>query len=91
MDLLPTSEPNEVVAPLHDRMAVVLGADEEAAWLDADDPDERAALLDTPDPDPFESFPVSDRINDPAAEGPELADPVDAPDEDPQAGLGEFG
>jgi putative SOS response-associated peptidase YedK len=38
-----TTDPNELMAPIHDRMPVVLPADEEEAWL-AGDPDERADL-----------------------------------------------
>jgi putative SOS response-associated peptidase YedK len=85
-----TTEPNEVVAPLHDRMAVVLDADEERAWLDADDPDERTALLDTPDPDPFHAYPVSAAVNDPSNDSPAVVEAADVPDEDPQTGLDDF-
>jgi putative SOS response-associated peptidase YedK len=85
-----TTEPNAVVEPLHHRMAVVLDRDEEGAWLDADDPDDRARLLTTPDPEPFHAYPVSDAVNDPGADGPELVEPADVPDEDPQTGLGDF-
>jgi putative SOS response-associated peptidase YedK len=86
-----TTEPNDVVEPLHHRMAAVLDPGEETAWLDADDPDERAALLDTHPADGWASYPVGDAIGDPGAEGAELAERVDGADEDPQTGLGEFG
>jgi putative SOS response-associated peptidase YedK len=86
-----TTEPNDVVAGLHDRMAVVLDREEEIAWLDAEDPAERTALLDTPDPEGWHAYPVSSAVNDPAAEGPELVDPVEGADEDPQTGLDDFG
>lgn len=85
-----TTEPNEVVAPLHDRMAAILDPGEEDAWLAAADPDERAALLETPDPGPLHAYPVSTAINDPANDGPEIVEPVDVPAEDPQRGLDEF-
>jgi putative SOS response-associated peptidase YedK len=85
-----TTEPNAVVEPLHHRMAVVLDRDEEAAWLDADASDERASHLDTSSPDGWESYPVSDRVGDPSAEGPALVEPVEGADEDPQTGLGDF-
>ncbi|MEF8830853.1 MAG: SOS response-associated peptidase [Halobacteriales archaeon] len=85
-----TTEPNEVVASLHDRMAAVLGPDEEQDWLDADDPDRRARLLSTPDPEPFHAYPVSKAVNDPSAEGPDLVEHADVPDDDPQTGLGDF-
>lgn len=86
-----TTEPNEVVEPLHDRMAVILEPDEEDAWLDADDADRRAALLDAPPAEDLHAYPVSTAASDPAAEGPELVEPVDALEEDPQTGLGDFG
>ncbi len=85
-----TTEPNEVVEPLHDRMAVVLAPDEERAWLEAEDPDERAALLSTPDPDPFHAYPVSTAVDDPTNDSPDLIEPVDVPAEDPQSGLDDF-
>jgi putative SOS response-associated peptidase YedK len=82
-----TTEPNEVVAPLHERMAVVLGPDEERAWLDAADPVDRAALLDTPAPDDFRAYPVSSRVNDPANDDPSVVERVDP---EVQTGLDEF-
>jgi len=85
-----TTGPNDVVAPLHHRMAVVLDRDDERAWLDADDPGERAALLSTPDPDGWHAYPVPKAVSDPAAEGPELVERVEGAEEDPQTGLGEF-
>lgn len=85
-----TTEPNDVVEPLHDRMAVVLAPDEEADWLDADDPGERAALLDAPPADGLHAYPVSTAINDPTAEGPELVEPVEGAADDPQTGLDDF-
>jgi len=86
-----TAEPNAVVEPLHHRMAVVLPAGREREWLSAEDPDDRADLLATPDPDPWERFPVTDRVGDPSYDDPVLVEPVDAPEEDPQTGLGDFG
>ncbi|PSP78031.1 DUF159 family protein [Halobacteriales archaeon QS_1_68_20] len=85
-----TTEPNEVVEPLHDRMAVVLAPGEERAWLDADDPAERADLLSTPDPDPFHAYPVSSAVDDPTNDSPDVIQPVDVPEEDPQSGLDDF-
>jgi putative SOS response-associated peptidase YedK len=85
-----TTEPNAVVEPLHHRMAVVLDRDDEQAWLDAGASDERASLLDTPSPAGWESYPVSDRVGDPRAEGPDLVEPLEGADEDPQTGLDDF-
>ena len=75
-----TTRANEVCAPVHDRMPVVLaGPDEEAAWLaGADDPELFA---------PFAAArttarPANPAVNRAGVEGPELIDP---PPPEPQA------
>jgi putative SOS response-associated peptidase YedK len=70
-----TTEPNETVSALHDRMAVVLAPEEERRWIDAD-PDEAYALLD-PYPDELAAHPVSTRVNTPANDDSSLVDPVE--------------
>lgn len=72
-----TTEPSEFVAPLHDRMPVVLAPDEEAAWLREPTSD----LLDPYDGD-LRAYPVSTRVNDPSNDAPEVVEPVPAPDAD---------
>jgi putative SOS response-associated peptidase YedK len=72
-----TTEPNEVVKPLHHRMAVVLPEDREREWLTAD-PDARRELLRPIADDDFHAYPVSTAVNDPSAEGPELIEEVGA-------------
>ena len=71
-----TTEPNDLVADLHHRMAVILEPDEEATWLRGD-PDEAAALLDPYPADELTAYPVSTRVNSPAVDTPELIEPVD--------------
>ncbi|MFC6825405.1 SOS response-associated peptidase [Halopelagius fulvigenes] len=71
-----TAEPNEVVAELHDRMAVVLAPDEEETWLRGDGA-EAAALLDAHPADEMRAYPVSARVNDPANDAPDLIEPVE--------------
>ncbi len=67
-----TTEPNEVVEPLHHRMAVVLDPGEETAWLEGEDvPFEPAPS------DRFRSYPVSRAVNSPANDGPELVRPLE--------------
>ncbi|MFO8115227.1 MAG: SOS response-associated peptidase [Halorubrum sp.] len=66
-----TTEPNELVADLHHRMAVILDPDEEGTWLRGD-PDEAAALLDPYPADELTAYPVSTRVNSPAVDAPEL-------------------
>ncbi len=83
-----TTDANEGVADIHDRMPAILEPDEEAAWLEADDPDERAGLLDPyPDDDGLEAYPVSTAVNDPSNDRPSLVEPIDIGE---QSGLDEF-
>jgi len=70
-----TTEPNELVADLHHRMAVILAPDEEETWLRGD-PDEAAALLDPYPADELAAHPVSTRVNAPGVDAPELIEPV---------------
>ena len=72
-----TTEPNDLVADLHHRMAVILDPDagEEESWLRGD-PDEAAALLDPYPSDELTAHPVSTRVNSPSVDAPELIEPV---------------
>ena len=69
-----TCPPGEVVAPIHDRMPVILAQDDEASWLDPQsEPDQLQALL-VPT-DELEVTEVSDAVNDVSQDGPELIEP----------------
>ena len=69
-----TCEPGEVVAPIHDRMPVILDQQAEAAWLDPDAG--QAELQDLLVPtDELEVTEVSDAVNDVRQEGPALIEP----------------
>ena len=68
-----TTEPNEVVEPLHHRMAVILDRDEETRWLDGE-----AVPLDPWPGDSLRAYPVSTAVNNPANDGPELIREVDS-------------
>jgi putative SOS response-associated peptidase YedK len=69
-----TCAPGEMVAPIHDRMPVILDAEAEAAWLDpAAGPAELIELL-VPT-DELEVTEVSDAVNDVRQDGPELIEP----------------
>ncbi len=63
-----TTEPNDVVAELHHRMAVMLDPEEEATWLHGD-PDEAGDLLD-PYGGPLTVDRVSTAVNDPGNDSP---------------------
>jgi putative SOS response-associated peptidase YedK len=73
-----TTRANEVVAPFHHRMPVVLGRQDWDAWLDRDTDDVAALqrlLLPAPAGD-LEVWPVSSRVNNSANEGPDLLEPA---------------
>ena len=70
-----TVEPNDLIADLHHRMAVMLPPDAEGTWLHGD-PDEAASLLTTHPDDELTAFPVSTRVNTPANDDPALIEPV---------------
>ena len=71
-----TSAPNPLVAPIHDRMPVVLRREDEGRWLDPSDVD-TASLLSLLAPAPggeaaWEAYPVSRRVNAPTVDDPSL-------------------
>jgi putative SOS response-associated peptidase YedK len=69
-----TTEPNELVADLHHRMAVVLPRSEEHRWLTEEDPSD---LLRPYPSEKMRAYPVSQAVNDPSNDAPELVDPAD--------------
>ena len=73
-----TCPPNEAVARLHHRMPVVLPGEEAmATWLDPEaDPAVLRSLLVPLPAERTVIYPVSSRVNNPRAEGPELLAPV---------------
>jgi len=74
-----TTESNELVAEVHDRMPVILAEEKEGAWLDPRlaDPEELAQLLKPYPADLMEGYQVSRRVNSPANEGEELIRSLD--------------
>jgi putative SOS response-associated peptidase YedK len=68
-----TTTPNDLVAPIHNRMPVILHRDDEDAWLNKEsDSTQLLALLKTYPADKMEAYPVSRAVNNPANEGAEL-------------------
>lgn len=69
-----TTEANEVLEPVHDRMPVILKANDYEQWLDAKETDSaRLANLLVPFPaEEMDSHPVSRAVNSPSADSPEL-------------------
>jgi putative SOS response-associated peptidase YedK len=68
-----TTAPNDLVAPIHNRMPVILRQEDEDTWLDKDADSERLlALLVAYPAEKMEAYPVSRAVNSPANEGAEL-------------------
>jgi len=77
-----TTDANDLLAPIHDRMPVILPESAWNTWLDpAADPDVlRTLLVPTPD-DLVAVYPVSPLVNSADNDGPELVQPFEP---DPQ-------
>jgi putative SOS response-associated peptidase YedK len=73
-----TTRANEALAPLHDRMPVILPREAWTAWLEPRlaDPAALRALLAVSSPGPLELQAVGLRVNDPRHDDPECARPV---------------
>lgn len=72
-----TTSPNPVVAPLHDRMPVILDPGDYDEWLAAGELSEerRTLLLGPHPPQGMHAYPVSRRVNSPANDDPSLLEP----------------
>lgn len=80
-----TTGPNELMAPIHSRMPVILGEHESDTWLDPEAPAERLLEACRPDPWPhMQAVPVSARVGRVANNDPTLIVPVTKP---PDEGL----
>ena len=82
-----TTEPNEVVEPLHHRMSVILDDAGAETWLGADDTGTLQSVLEPSPAEELRSYPVSTAVNDPSNDRPGIVEEVD-PGE--QTSLGEF-
>jgi putative SOS response-associated peptidase YedK len=72
-----TTSANELMAPIHDRMPVVLEPAAWDAWLDpGTDLETVEKLLATPAADVLDAWPVSTLVNNVANDGPRLLDPL---------------
>lgn len=69
-----TTEPNDLVEQLHHRMAVVLPEDAQRRWLDGSAVE---GLLEPFPSGAFESYRVSDAVNDPANDSPAVVEPLE--------------
>lgn len=69
-----TTAPNELVAPVHDRMPVIVTPDTHDAWLDpaVEQPDRLSPLLRPYPAEAMDAYPVGPLVNSPTHDGPEL-------------------
>ena len=76
-----TTTPNSVMAPIHDRMPVILPREEWAAWLSRAQQDVAALtpLLRPADPAGIQAWPVSRSVNRSSSEGEALVAPLATP------------
>lgn len=72
-----TTAANGVVAPVHDRMPVMLSGKDLWAWLAEAEPEKHLALLKPFPADWMSAVPVSRAVNSPQLDGPDLLRPVD--------------
>lgn len=73
-----TTSPNEVVAPIHKRMPVILQPEDYDRWLDPslEDLDSLLPLLEPASDTLLEAVAVSTYVNNPAHEGPDCIEPI---------------
>jgi putative SOS response-associated peptidase YedK len=75
-----TTEPNATMAPIHDRMPVILKPEDYEEWMSPDTSVSRARALVRPYDGPMRVWKVSTRVNKVANEGGENIRPLDGPD-----------
>ncbi|NOZ95267.1 MAG: SOS response-associated peptidase, partial [Acidobacteria bacterium] len=73
-----TTGPNELVAPLHDRMPVILPPDGWDTWLDPglDDPLALSRLLGPHPPEGMIAYPVTPAVGSPSVDEPACIEPL---------------
>jgi putative SOS response-associated peptidase YedK len=76
-----TTEPNDFMKTIHNRMPVILPNESYTQWLDAGikDPAGLQGLLTAYPAEQMMAFPVSRKVNDPAFDTPECIRPADEP------------
>ncbi|MDQ4134558.1 MAG: SOS response-associated peptidase [Pseudomonadota bacterium] len=74
-----TTEPNELLAKIHDRMPVVIAPEDRERWVKGPNPKE---LLKPFPADLMTMWPVSPDLNSPKNDRPDLLDPIEEPEGD---------
>ena len=73
-----TTDANDLVRPIHDRMPVILKPEDYTPWLDHSTPFETVKALLKPFPaEEMESITVSPHVNKPINDGPECLEPLE--------------
>ena len=74
-----TTEANELMAPIHNRMPVIIRPEDEALWLDPEvtEPEHLQPLLVPYAASEMEAYPVSTAINRPASDSEDVFRPVE--------------
>ena len=74
-----TTTANRVVAPIHDRMPVILRREDEERWIASDPPGQKELhdLLGQYPAREMEAYPVSTRVNSPMSDDPALVVPLE--------------
>ena len=74
-----TTEPNALLAPIHNRMPAIVAPEDYGRWLEPEnrDPSSLMGLLAPYPPEQMSAYPVSTYVNKPENEGPECVRPVD--------------
>ena len=70
-----TTDANELVAEIHDRMPLILAPADYARWL-SDEPDPRDLMRPYP-AEPMRMWPISIRVNKPENDDPSIVEPIE--------------
>lgn len=84
-----TTDPNDIVAPIHDRMPVVLEPEAEEQWLEAPTSEAARGVLEPYSGPDLTATPISTLVNDPENDSPAVLDPIGGGSG--QTGLEDFG
>lgn len=84
-----TTEANDVMAPIHDRMPVILDDGDESTWLESESLETAADLLEPYRGDDLDAISISTTVNDPANDSLAVIDPIGG--DSGQTGLDSFG
>lgn len=78
-----TTEPNDLMADIHDRMPVILPREAEAHWLDRSiqDPDDLLPLLKPYPAEEMRAYPVHPRVGKATYDAPDCIEPYEPPED----------